>query len=93
VSEVGPIDDGFLARYMEAVTDQIQRGYELTTAEKLVIAVQALRDIANPIRRLRRLADEQGDKLDGGTAVRLSQDCTYLKGMAISALGEIGLNP
>ena len=55
---------------------------------KLEIAIQALKDIEDPISALRRnlKPDEQ---LDGRMAVSLSEDSTYLKATARQALNEI----
>lgn len=53
------------------------------------IAIQALKDIVNPIGAMRR--NLKGDeRLEGRMAYMLSQDHTYLKSIAIKALKEMG---
>ena len=57
---------------------------------KAVLRIQelseALREIVDPISRMRAEADRQGDKLNGAMAVRLADDANYLKGIAVKAL-------
>lgn len=49
---------------------------------------EALDEIANPIAAIQRRAKKVGAIVDGGTAVFLSNDVGYLKGIARSALGD-----
>ena len=61
----------------------------MTTEHKLAIAVRALRDIENPIGKMRRdLA--HGCELDGRMAISLAQDPHFLRDEAKSALETIG---
>jgi len=55
---------------------------------KLEIAVSALKDIKNPIEKMRKEADEKGGTLNG-YACMLSEDAYYLKDIARKALEEI----
>jgi hypothetical protein len=65
------------------------KGGKMTNNQKLVIAAQALRDIINPIGRMKRTM-KPGYDLDALWAVRLSDDPNYLKGIAKDALRDIG---
>jgi hypothetical protein len=56
--------------------------------EQLEVAVQALKDIENPIAALRRRL-EPGCRLDGVMACQLAGDANYLKVIASKALLEI----
>lgn len=55
----------------------------------LMIAIDALAEIANPIQYLQVKADSEGASLNGAIAVQLSKDPGYLKGIAEAALNEI----
>jgi hypothetical protein len=60
----------------------------MTNKQKLKIAIQALKDIHDPISRLKRNMEE-GYVLDGFYAVQLSQNASFLKDIAKDALVEI----
>lgn len=55
----------------------------------LMIAIDALAEISNPIQYLQVKAASEGASLNGTIAVQLSNDPGYLKGIAESALNEI----
>lgn len=55
----------------------------------LMIAIDALTKIANPIQYLQVKAASEGASLNGAIAVQLSKDPDYLSGIAKSALYEI----
>lgn len=61
----------------------------MTTEEKLSIALDALNNIAHPIKHLQISAEKEGKSLNGGMAVMISQDPAYLKSIAESALSKI----
>lgn len=55
----------------------------------IIIAIDALAKIANPIKWLQIDAENQGAKLNGSVAVQLSKDPEYLRSIAETALNEI----
>jgi hypothetical protein len=57
----------------------------------LDIAIQALKDILNPIAALYRDSKAGGYTLDGRMAVDLSRNAEYLKDIARDALRELGV--
>ena len=57
--------------------------------EKYEIAVQALRDIVDPIGAARRALKED-ERLNGQYAYLMSNDANYLKSIAEKALNELG---
>lgn len=60
----------------------------MTSAQKMEIAIAALREIANPIKAMNdRLKPDE--VLDTGFAIMLSKDPGHLSGIARQALGEI----
>lgn len=60
----------------------------MTTEEKLAIAVQALRDIANPLDKLQRECPANS-RLDGKFAAMLCNDAEHLKREAKAALSVL----
>lgn len=56
----------------------------------LEIAIQALKDIRAPIAYLRRKAEAEGCRLDGGNAIALGSDAEFLKDIATGALRKLG---
>ena len=56
---------------------------------QLELCREALDEIANPISYMRKEAEEQGCQLDGGIAIMLGENASYLKGIAIKALSSI----
>lgn len=60
----------------------------MNTKHKLEIAVSALKDIKNPIEKMRKEADEKGGTLNGYACI-LSENAYYLKDIARKALEEI----
>lgn len=63
----------------------------MTEKEQLAIAIQALRDIIDPIARMGRLAQKDGSKLDGHVAVMLKNDPNHGRELARQALCEMGI--
>jgi len=61
----------------------------MTEKEQIEIAVQALKDIADPIGKFRREL-EPGYQLNGMMAVQISQDHNHLKAEAKAALRKMG---
>lgn len=60
----------------------------MTTEEKISAAIEALREIVNPIEfMILRLGDDE--LLDGAGAIRLSKDLYYLRQIAIDCLDRI----
>ena len=51
--------------------------------------IKALQDIANPLARLTKEAERDGDHLHGMMAVRIANDPNYLKKIAKDALKEV----
>lgn len=49
---------------------------------------KALKYIANPIKAIQEAAEEEGLKVDGMAAIRLSEDAEFLKSCAREALGN-----
>ena len=60
----------------------------MTNDEKLQIALQALKDIVDPISSFQRNLKE-GETINGLMAVKLSEDHNYLKDIAQKALAAI----
>lgn len=60
-----------------------------TTKEKLQIAIQALKDIRNPIEMMKNNLTSH-EQLNGYYAIKLSEDSNYLKSLAEKALISIG---
>lgn len=61
----------------------------MSAEEKLAIAIEALNHIAYPIKHLQITAEKEGKSLNGGIAIMISQDPTYLQGVAQTALSKI----
>lgn len=53
-------------------------------------AVEALREITNPIAAMQQRAEDLGAKLDGAVAFQLANDVGYLQGIARATLAAIG---
>lgn len=84
-----PIDAaGVTPNYCGALGCECQQ-FEMRGQERLGLALQTLRDIVNPIGRMKRELPE-GHQLNGMGAVMLSEDPNYLKGLAQDALRRIG---
>lgn len=56
--------------------------------DKLEKYKKALEQIASPISFMQAEAKREGKQLDGGIAIRLSNDASYLKRIAIEALKD-----
>jgi hypothetical protein len=57
---------------------------------QLVVAREALKDVAHPVEHLRRYAEQQGMELDGHMAQNLSSDVYFVKQIARNALAQLG---
>jgi hypothetical protein len=56
---------------------------------KLDKAREALDEIVYPIKHMQDKAEKEGMRLDGGIAIALGENASYLKNIAIKALTEI----
>jgi len=64
----------------------------MTIEEQAYVAIEALREIANPIEYMIRRLD-QGQRFDGEIARRLVKDPHYLQNIATECLHKIASSP
>jgi hypothetical protein len=61
----------------------------MTDSEKLIIAIDALKNIHQPIKYLQQKCEEEHGSFDGQMGISISNDPWYLKGVAERALNKI----
>ncbi len=76
----------------EVKVNNIERYKEIQDAIKdLLIAIEALKDIENPMGKLQRGVTEHGYVLNGIMAIQYCSDHNVPKGIAKQALDKIGV--
>lgn len=71
------------------MTKNAEAGTMARLQKRVAKLEKALHHIANPIAVIQAEAKAQGMSVDGGMAVRLSDDPNYLKGIAREALANV----
>jgi len=84
MEDVGMPNSRSLLVALRQVANEVAQEWD----KKLEIAVQALNDVIDPISKMNRELEE-GYRLDGQMAIKLSQDPNYLREIAKTALSEI----
>lgn len=77
------------AKYLSAVTEPASTDTLARLQRERDQAVEALREITNPIAAMQQRAEDLGAKLDGAVAFQLANDVGYLQGIARAALAAI----